>query len=129
MSAHAALPLPLLAGVAAFGIMAMRKGRRLSLLRWGPGPVPANIPSPHRVHHPGDDRWMSVVARILLRICAPFWGLFVIGVTRQNFTGDVGTAILGAALMSFIPLALGILLEISYHRHHRHAASAAASTV
>jgi RsiW-degrading membrane proteinase PrsW (M82 family) len=122
-SALAALLLPLLAGIAAFGIMAMRTGRRLSLLRWGPGPVPANIPSPHRVHHPGDHRWMSVVARILLGICAAFWALFVIGVTRQGFTGDVGTAILGAALMSFLPLTLGILLEISYHRHRHHAAA------
>ncbi len=126
-SALAALLLPLLAGLAAFGIMAMRKGRRLSLLRWGSGQVPANIPSPRHAHHQGEHRWMSVVARTLLGICAAFWALFVIGVTRQGFTEDVGTAILGAALMSFIPLALGILLEISYHRHRRHAAAAAAA--
>jgi protease PrsW len=126
-SALATLLLPLLAGVAAFGIMAMRKGRRLSLLRWGPGPVPAAVPSPHHTHHSGDHGWMSVVARILLGICAAFWILFVIGITRRGFTGDVGTAILGAALMTFLPLMLGTLLEISYHRHRRHAAAAAAA--
>lgn len=70
---------------------------------------------------------MSVVARILLGICAAFWILFVIGITRRGFTGDVGTAILGAALMTFLPLMLGTLLEISYHRHRRHAAAAAAA--
>ncbi len=61
----AALLLPLLAGIAAFGIMVMRKGRCLSLLRWGPGQVPANIPSPHHAHTPGDHRWMSVVANLI----------------------------------------------------------------
>jgi RsiW-degrading membrane proteinase PrsW (M82 family) len=128
-SALAALLLPLLAGIAAFGIMAMRKGRRLSLLRWGPGPVApvAQAAHPAAVHHPGSHRWMSVVARILLGICAAFWVLFAIGITQRT-TNDVGSAILGAALMSFLPLTLGILLEVSYHRHRRHAAAAAAST-
>ena len=133
-SALAALLLPLLAGVAAFGIMAMRKGRRLSLLRWGAGPLPGSAqpaqpgqhPAPHHAHHPGDHRWMSVVARILLGLCAAFWALFVIGVTQRDFKDDLGTAILGAALMSFLPLGLGVLLEISYHRHRRHAAALAA---
>jgi len=131
-SALAALLLPLLAGVAAFGIMAMRKGRRLSLLRWGSGPVaPAaqaaqDAAHPAAVHHPASHRWMSVVARILLGICAAFWGLFAIGITQRT-TNDVGSAILGAALMSFLPLTLGILLEISYHRHRRHAAPAASN--
>ena len=148
-NALAALLLPLLAGIAAFGIMAMRKGRRLSLLRWGTGPVApaaqaaqhtaqdteqhagyaaaAHHPGSHHLgshhpgsHHPGSHRWMAVVARILLGICAVFWGLFVIGITQRT-TNDVGSAVLGAALMSFLPLTLGILLEISYHRHRRHA--------
>ena len=69
---------------------------------------------------------MAVVARILLGICAAFWGLFVIGIS-QGTTNDVGSAILGAALMSFLPLMLGILLEISYHSHRRHAALAASN--
>jgi len=121
-SALAALVLPLLAGVAAFGIMAMRKGRRLSLLRWGPGPLPASAVHPH-IHDPRDHRWMSVVARILLGLCAAFWGLFAVGVTQHDFKDDLGTAILGAALMSFLPLALGVLLEISFHHHRRHVAA------
>jgi len=126
-SALAALLLPLLAGIAAFGIMAMRKGRRLSLLRWGSGPVAPAAQAAHHAaaHYPGSHRWMSAVARILLGICAAFWGLFVIGITRGT-TEDVGSAILGVALMSFLPLTLGVLLEISYHRHRRHAAAAAA---
>ena len=82
---------------------------------------------PAAAHHPGSHRWMSVVARILVGICAAFWGLFVIGITQRT-TNDMGSAVLGAALMSFLPLSLGILLEISYHRHRRHAAAAATST-
>jgi len=121
-SAWAALLLPLLAGIAAFGIMAMRKGRRLSLLRWGPGPLPASAVHPH-IHRPRDHAWMKVVARILMGLCAAFWGLFVVGISQRDFKDDLGVAFLGAALMSFLPLALGILLEISYHHHHRHVAA------
>jgi protease PrsW len=117
----AALLLPLLAGLAAFGIMAMRKGRRLSLLRWGGG-VPPSAPAAPALHPPRSHRWMSVVGRVLLGLCAAFWILFFIGIAQPSYRHDVGIAILGAAFMTFLPAALGILLEISYHRHRRHPA-------
>jgi RsiW-degrading membrane proteinase PrsW (M82 family) len=44
-SALALLLLPLLAGLATFGILALREGRRLSLARWGSGSAPAILPS------------------------------------------------------------------------------------
>jgi RsiW-degrading membrane proteinase PrsW (M82 family) len=121
--ALAVLLLPLLAGLAAFGIMAMKRGRRLSLLRWGGGapPSPASAAVPAR-HPPRSHRWMSVVGRILLGLCAAFWILFLIGMAQAGHKRDVGLAILGAAFMTFLPAALGIVLEVSYHRHRRRAA-------
>ena len=70
--ALAGLILPLLAGLAAFGIMALRRGRRMSLLRWGPGKdQPAAPPAPRGTH-----RWMAVVSRILLGATAGILGSF-----------------------------------------------------
>lgn len=125
--ALAGLILPLLAGLAAFGIMALRRGRRMSLLRWGAGkdqPAAPPTGSPAAPSSPrGTHRWMAVVGRILLGATAAFWALFLVGMAQRGTPGDAGRAVLGAAVMTVLPAALGVLFEVSYHRHHRRARS------
>ncbi|HET6487684.1 MAG TPA: PrsW family intramembrane metalloprotease, partial [Spirochaetia bacterium] len=62
------LLLPLLAGLAAIGVAALRRGRLLSLLRWR-GVVRAPAPPHQRRSH----RWMPIVSRTLLGGCLFFW--------------------------------------------------------
>jgi protease PrsW len=120
--ALAALILPLLAGLAAFGIMALRRGRRLSLLRWGAGRYAADVssasaPAAPRAAH----RWMAVVSRILLGATAAFWALFLVGMAQRGAPHDGGRAILGAGVMTVLPAALGVLFEVTWQRHRRRA--------
>jgi len=58
-SALALLLLPLLAGLATFGILALRKGRRLSLARWGSGPAQVLA---HAAESPGEGAATQAVA-------------------------------------------------------------------
>jgi RsiW-degrading membrane proteinase PrsW (M82 family) len=44
-SALALLVLPLVAGLSTFGVIALKAGRRASLLRWGPRPAAASAPT------------------------------------------------------------------------------------
>jgi protease PrsW len=122
------LILPLLAGLAAFGIMSLRKGRRLSLLRWGPGrgaldASPADTLAADAPASRGTHRWMAVVGRILLGSTAAFWALFLVGMAQRGSARDAGPAVLGAAVMTVLPAALGALFEVSYQRHRRRARS------
>lgn len=121
--ALAALILPLLAGLAAFGIMSLRRGRRLSLLRWGPGTSPMDAPTPDAPASRGTHRWMAVVGRILLGATAAFWALFLVGMAQHGSAGGAGRTVLGAAVMTVLPAALGALFEVSYQRHRRRARS------
>jgi RsiW-degrading membrane proteinase PrsW (M82 family) len=121
-SALALLLLPVVAGVSAFGIVALKAGRRMSLLRWDgksdmdrQPPAPAAVAArPRRVH-----RWMAVVSRILLAGSVLFWVLLAVGISGSSSTRSRGDTILGGVVITFIPLALGVVLEWSYWAQRR----------
>jgi hypothetical protein len=111
------LILPVVAGVAAFGTMALKRGRRLSLRRWeGGGFFEPRTPPPVRRSAP---RWMAVVARGLLGVCALFWVLLFVGFATMGGAKSLGFAIIGGAVLSFFPLTIGIVLEVMYRRWRR----------
>jgi RsiW-degrading membrane proteinase PrsW (M82 family) len=141
-SALALLLLPLVGGLAAFGVIALRRGRRLSLLRWGPdaastpamvaaraevaapGEVatPAKVAAPAEIAEPAQRPrrlWMAIISRTLLAACGGFWLLIFIGLASTDSRGDAGSAVLGAILITFIPAGVGVLLEVAHHRHRR----------
>jgi RsiW-degrading membrane proteinase PrsW (M82 family) len=136
-SALALLLLPLLAGVSAFGVVALKKGRNASLLRWD-GPAARDAPSgsaqsPTSAPYPtpssptgGPVRrapaWMAVVSRILLAACALFWALLAVGVAQPGPAANRAETILGGILLTIIPASLGATLEVSYHRRKARAA-------
>ena len=122
-SALALLLLPLLAGLAAFGILALKKGRRLSLARWGSAPVPAaetahpaapSPPRPARTH-----RWMPVVSRILLAASALFWILLAAGLWFAEAEAEPGSVVLGGIMLTVLPVSLGVGLETGWRRQKR----------
>jgi RsiW-degrading membrane proteinase PrsW (M82 family) len=129
-SGLALLLLPLLAGLAAFGVLALRRGRALSLARWGGGePVvpadPAAVGAKPKRPAPAPHAWMAVIARILLALCIAFWLLMIIGAASPEKGTNIGDAIMGGVLITAIPAGVGILLEIRYRRARAHARSAA----
>ena len=105
----------------AFGVVALRRGRRLSLLRWGnAASVEAARPAPSgaRAHR----LWMRVVARILFAFVIAFWGLLVLGIVSDSEgTPDV---IAGGVLMTILPAGLAVLLEVGWRRERRRLAAA-----
>jgi hypothetical protein len=143
------LLLPLVAGLGAFGILTLRKGRRLSLLRWGtrdkaPATAPtvaaqgggaADLEPPAQLLDPASHaarrhahRWVPVVGRIVLAVSGLFWALLLIGLLQPSLRGEVGAGILGGVLLTFIPIGLGVLLEVHWHRHGPRAAASGQAT-
>jgi RsiW-degrading membrane proteinase PrsW (M82 family) len=143
-SALALLLLPLLAGLATFGTLVLKKGRRLSLARWGGEPaagpaeavardaggpagaapsVPPAAPRPAPTH-----RWMPVVSRVLLAASALFWILLVAGLWFTETGAESGSAVLGGVMLTVLPVSLGVGLEIGWQRRKRQTASRAAFT-
>jgi len=130
-SALALLILPVVAGVSAFGVIALKSGRRMSLLRWGgPAELPAAspveaaaseaAPRPAARRRPRKvQQWMAVVSRILLTGSALFWVLLAVGLAGDSSATGRGETILGGVVITFIPLALGVILEWSYWSQKR----------
>jgi RsiW-degrading membrane proteinase PrsW (M82 family) len=121
-SALALLLLPLLAGLIALGVAALRKGRMASLLRWD-SPAPGVLPAPPTTKSTPArraPRWMAVVSRILLAGCAVFWILLAVGIAEPG--ADRTETILGGILLTVIPASLGVVLEVSYLRRRARAA-------
>jgi RsiW-degrading membrane proteinase PrsW (M82 family) len=119
------LLLPVLAGLLAFGIMALKRGRRLSLLRWGGG-VPVE-PVPERHAPLRAPRWMPVISRILLAGCGLVWLLLILGLLTET-DGEGGFIALGGLIITFLPLSVGVVLEVVYHRWRRRMRQAEALT-
>jgi RsiW-degrading membrane proteinase PrsW (M82 family) len=116
-SALALLLLPLLAGLAAFGILALKKGRRLSLARWGDTPAAVAAQAP--AHPASKHRWMPVISRVLLAASAVFWILLVAGLWFTESGADAGSAALGGVVLTFLPVSIGVILEVAWQKRRR----------
>jgi RsiW-degrading membrane proteinase PrsW (M82 family) len=116
-SALALLLLPLLAGLVAFGILVLKKGRRLSLARWGDAPAAVAAPAP--VHTALKHRWMPVISRVLLAASAVFWILLVAGLWFTESGADAGSAVLGGVVLTFLPASIGVILEVAWRKRRR----------
>jgi protease PrsW len=116
-SALALILLPLIVGLAAFGIVSLKKGRALSLMRWdhAPGTEAAQSPTRPAKAHP----WMAAVSRMLLVSCGLFWMLLIFGLLDSGSPQDVGSGALGGVFITIIPASIGVALEIVRHRHKR----------
>jgi protease PrsW len=109
------LLLPLLGGLAALGIVSLRRGRVLSLLRWTgaaaePGPVVR--PAGAKGH-----RWMPILSRCLLALCILFWVLLAVGSAGE--AGGFGETAVGGVLITVLPLGVAVVTEAAWQRRRR----------
>ncbi|MCX6583240.1 MAG: PrsW family glutamic-type intramembrane protease [Candidatus Aminicenantes bacterium] len=122
----ALLILPIVVGVAVFGVKLMKKGRALSIARAAetttPAPAPVEDTSVQQELllriDPKKQLWKLIMGRALLIVSGLFWALLLLGVAgdTQKFKSEVLEVILGGILLSFIPIVIGLILEISYRR-------------
>jgi hypothetical protein len=115
-------------GVTVFGITFMKKGRALSMAHAAaaPGAAP-DSPIPHDTYiqqellvrtNPKNQLWKIIISRTLLTVSGLFWVLLITGITVKaaEFKPGTAEAILGGIILSFLPVLIGVILEISYHR-------------
>lgn len=120
----ALLILPMVVGVAVFGVKLMKKGRALSMARIAVASAPSPAEDTHAQQEllfridPKKQLWKLIVSRTLLIVSGLFWMLLLLGIAgdTQKFKSEVMEVILGGILLSFIPIVIGLILEISYHK-------------
>jgi RsiW-degrading membrane proteinase PrsW (M82 family) len=117
--AFALLLLPFLAGLAAFGILVLKKGRRLSLARWGSGSTPVPAETVASAHPTPKHRWMPVFSRVLLAASALFWILLVAGLRFTKEGAAPAEVVLGGIVLTIIPVSLGVILEVAWWKRQR----------
>lgn len=125
--------LPMVVALAIIGLSVLRRGRAMSLARGAPGPLisreaqiiegtasisivkpqgrPVSAASASGIEN---HTWKAVVGRILLALSLLFWGLLTLGIIQQKDLTSVIKALAGGAIITFVPVLVGIILEISY---------------
>ncbi|MBI4976695.1 MAG: PrsW family intramembrane metalloprotease [Spirochaetes bacterium] len=121
----AALIIPLVIVTIIAGNIALKKGRLLSEKRWGKAP-PRAAAAPAAVQPAqtaGRGTWKIVISRFLFAVSAIFWALIIIGVTTGTAAAkgksSVTDAILGAVIITGLPVFIGVILELSRKRQLR----------
>ncbi len=118
-SAAAVLLIPLVIALFVLGLIYLKKGKKLSALRWGgaaiaPSRITTDIPESH-----GTGIYKIVISRIIFGLSGLFWALLIIGIVGKSGGGSepVANLIAGGIILTIIPIVIGIVLEASYHRH------------
>jgi RsiW-degrading membrane proteinase PrsW (M82 family) len=137
--------LPMVAVLVIIGLKVLRKGRAMSLARGrpkAPGAEEASITeetsptaatgaqekplSVPPVPKPASHVWKAALGRTLLGLSLLFWVLLTIGMVQQKDPMSIWKALAGGAIITFVPVLAGILLEISYQNGRRTAGRGAA---
>lgn len=120
----AILVFPLVVWLIIFGIKFLKKGRALSLARSAAAqeaaPEAAAIQTQEILAFasPKNQLWKIIISRTLLTLSALFWGLVLVGllIKLEQFKSQIADVILGAVILSFLPILIGVILETSYRR-------------
>jgi RsiW-degrading membrane proteinase PrsW (M82 family) len=123
------LIFPLIIWLVIFGIKFLKKGRALSLVRASEGEettVPAAQAEEARQRlltssAPKGQLWKIIISRTLLTISAMFWGTVFFGVITQfeKLKSQFWETIAASVMLSFLPLLIGVMLEVSYRKKKR----------
>lgn len=113
-TAWALMVIPMAVLYFVVGVRYLKKGREMSVQRWGEAGAPPAVVQPFS-RRPG---WKLLLARVLLGISAAVWLIIIAGVAHDLSVGatDTGYALLGGVLITVLPVTLGILLEVSGRR-------------
>lgn len=125
--------VPMVAVLVIIGLKVLRKGRAMSLARGRPPALAAgeekvsaaapgiaagetNIKplSASLVSSPGSHAWKAAVGRVLLGLSLLFWALLAIGLAQQKEPASILKSLAGGAIITFVPVLAGAILEISY---------------
>ncbi len=132
----ALLMIPVVIALFIMGIIYLKKGRASSAARWKgvppealpvrelpAAPIPAIVPAgvaEALADVPARRRggYRGVIARIIFSLCGIFWVLVIIGIMSELGSGatDYMDAVAGGIVITAIPLAIAIVLEISHRR-------------
>ena len=117
----ALLIFPVVIATIVIGLMLLRRGRRLSIARWSKEGIPGEI----GVKISG--RWKIVISRVLFVMLLGFWLLIAVGYSLETDRSgiDIYSLIAGGLVISFIPFAIGFVLEMSFRRDKKRAAGKA----
>jgi hypothetical protein len=115
------LNIPLLIAVVIFGIRFHKKGRALSLARAAAeSTLKTDAVTRQTVmiqSYPKNQVWKIIISRTLFVLSGLFWALiFAIIASPEGLEMTIGELILGGIIISFLPIFIGVVLEISYHR-------------
>lgn len=113
----AVLVLAVLALYFVFGIRSLRKGRDRSAA--GLGSKPSAPPALLREKRAGGFRRLA--GQTLLGLCGLFWAFVLAGLLHESTAGgkEATHVLLGGAMLSAIPVVLGVMLEVSGRRAGR----------
>jgi len=117
------LILPLVIILVIFGIRVMKKGRALSIAR-SSGQLEAmedEVPGEIKTGPRSKQIWKAIVGRILLGICVIFWALLMPEILSPSDLPEIGSfdLIIGGLVITFIPIIIGLILEVSYRRNKK----------
>lgn len=113
------LIIPMVIGLFIFGIQFLKKGRALSLARAKAEPE-LQAPALIQQTDPGNQLWKIIISRSLLVISGLFWLLVLVSLTYIEQTEySAADLIVGAIILSFLPILVGVLLENSYRRKRK----------
>ena len=124
----ALLIFPIVIGLTFFSIKFMKKSRVLApsppsvepvLIESSPDSLIEELKRPPHPY-PGNQLWKIVISRILLSISGLFWVLIIIGIFREESNPELFELILGSTVLTFLPILIGVILEISYHRKRKY---------
>ncbi len=112
-TAIALLLAPMMVLYFIFGIKILKKGRRLSAERHG-----RDLPEKS---HPASygQGCRKILGRTLLTITLLFWLLIIVGLLFGNMEQeyDAGSVLAGSLILTFIPLTIGIVLEVKVRKN------------
>lgn len=119
----ALLAFPMVFILIIFGIKFIKKGRALSLIRaetLKDESTQIDIQAEmFKRSNPENQFWKIIVSRVLLSLSGIFWILIFIGLVAsyEKFKYKIFDAIMGGIILSFLPILIGVLLEISFRRN------------
>ncbi|MDX1961211.1 MAG: PrsW family glutamic-type intramembrane protease [Leptospiraceae bacterium] len=124
----ALLILPTIAVLCYLGLKILKKGRELSLARWGDTSIASVAPSIEEnfvdIQSPvlsaqinpvniKSNHWKIWISRPLLFFSAMFWLLIILGLTDETTT-DTSSVLGGSVILTAFPIIIGVFLEFSY---------------
>jgi protease PrsW len=138
-TALAAALLPLVIGIIIACLLLLKKGRAMSISRWKdnatePAPSAPAVESKSeaieeirpeipagKAEVPSLRKSFSIkalISRAVFMVCGGFWALLIIGMAESD-PGEIPKLIGGGIIITIVPIAIAVLLEVSHRRDVR----------